>query len=107
MLGTLGLPPEALRAHVITDIINPLISLGQLTDSGCHAYLTPRRAYIIYQGKVILTGYRKRQGGLWRINLQDKSKVLFPGMSTLDNKQWRHRNSSHSCNALIPHYTTA
>jgi len=63
------LPLEALVAHVMPDLVTPLVSIGQLTDYGCQAYLTDRKAYIIYKGTVIMTGSRYRSDGLWSIRL--------------------------------------
>jgi hypothetical protein len=101
-----ALPPAALQAHVVPTLVTPLISIGQLCNYGCNAYFTNRRAYIIYNDNVIMTGYRSNIDGLWRINLPDRTTAILQGKSVLDNKLWRTRNST--CNALVPQgYTTA
>ena len=101
------LPSEALIAHVMPDLVTPLVSIGQLTDYGCQAYLTDRKAYIIYKGAVIMTGSRYRRDGLWRIRLPDRSTIILKGAQTLDLDHWRQPRTSHSCNALVPRYTVA
>jgi hypothetical protein len=107
-LEHLPLPSEALIAHVMPNLITPLVSLGQLTDYGCQAYLNDRHAFIIYKGKIIMTGSRDRTDGLWRLRLPDRSTIILTGSETLDLDQWRQpRHSSHSCNALVPRYTVA
>ncbi|GFH50519.1 hypothetical protein CTEN210_06995 [Chaetoceros tenuissimus] len=66
-----NLPREACKAHIIDKLASGnLISLGQLCDVGCKAYMDKNRAYVIYNDKIILQGRRSKEtNGLWEMEL--------------------------------------
>lgn len=66
-----NLPREACKAHILKKLASGnLISLGQLCDAGCKAYLDQHRAYVIYKDKIILEGTRSKDtNGLWEMEL--------------------------------------
>ena len=49
-----------------------LISLGQLCDDNCNVLLTKTHLYVIKNKKIILTGTRNINDGLWDIPIQRK-----------------------------------
>lgn len=65
------LPREACKAHMLKKLASGnLISLGQLCDAGCKAYMDKNRAYVIYKDKIILQGKRNKDtNGLWEMEL--------------------------------------
>jgi len=61
------LPSSARTAHVLPNLkVNPLLSIGQLTDHGCSAHFYQRHAVIKHNGRTILRGTRTPPG-LWTI----------------------------------------
>ena len=65
------LPREACKAHMLKKLASGnLISLGQLCDAGCKAYIDKNRAYVIYKDKIILQGKQNKDtNGLWEMEL--------------------------------------
>jgi hypothetical protein len=53
------LPEKARRVHLFSSLASgALLSLGQLCDAGCTAYFNATKAYIFFQGKIIMQGTR-------------------------------------------------
>jgi hypothetical protein len=58
------LPPEALRAYIVPNLQQSLISIGQFCDHDCEAHLTKDVVTITHKGQLVLTGPRDKHTGL-------------------------------------------
>jgi hypothetical protein len=93
-----SLPEIARRAHIFPSLKHSLISVGQLSDSGCTATFTANGVAIAYQGKTIITGNRSPTNNLWYINL------AAPLAVTGNNEPVPHDQPEKSqlCNTATP-----
>jgi hypothetical protein len=64
-----SLPEAACKAHIFPTFQSPLISIGQLCDSGCNANFSATGVEITYQGNTIINGYRNPRNNLWCVDL--------------------------------------
>ena len=56
-------------AHILNNLRKSLISIGQLCDQGCETLFTKDKA-VIWQGKkLLMTGDRDIETGMWEIDL--------------------------------------
>ena len=70
--GFLNLPPElseeALQATIVPSLKSTsLISLGKLCDDGCEVKLNSKTLQATKNNKIVVTGIRNHQDGLWDI----------------------------------------
>jgi hypothetical protein len=63
------LPEAACKAHIFPHLQSPLISIGQLCDSGCNAIFSATGVDITYQGTTIINGYHNPSNNLWCVDL--------------------------------------
>jgi hypothetical protein len=70
------LPSQARQAHILPGIVhNSLISVGQLCDSRCIVTLTHYQVTVTKNKKCVMQGSRDPKSRLWRVNLNQKSKI--------------------------------
>jgi hypothetical protein len=60
----------------------PLISIGQLCDSGCTAICTAKNFSIKLGGQIILTGIHSPVTELWSVDLPTSPVTRTPGLPT-------------------------
>lgn len=83
-----GLPRIATKAHALPGLQHALISIGQLCDHGCHATFTNDKCNIHRNDRLILTGPRDRQTGLWKIPLTTRrTHVAFSAYEQATQKE--------------------
>jgi hypothetical protein len=64
------LPATAREAHIIPGLTySSLMSIGKLCDADCEATFTKHAVTITKNNKLLLTGLRDKQTGLWRVPL--------------------------------------
>jgi hypothetical protein len=64
-----GLSDDAKTAHILPDIKTNLVSIAQIVDDGCEATFNTTNENITRNNKIILTGPRSKETGLWHLNL--------------------------------------
>ena len=58
--------PMSIEAHIVPDLtVALLIGIRVLCKAGCVVIFTDKACYMIYGGKVIITGYKDPSTDLW------------------------------------------
>ena len=70
-----NLPSAATKAHIFPELHTSLLSIGQLCDHGCIATFSKDKVIIHRHNRIVLTGYRDPQTGLWRIPIDPLPKI--------------------------------
>jgi len=66
-----GLPPVACHGHIVPQLATqPLLSIGQLCDTGCNVAFTADCVTIRHKATLILQGHRMQTSKLWELNIQ-------------------------------------
>jgi len=66
-----NLPPTAKSAHFFEQLaFGSFLSVGQLYDAGCQAFVDATRMVILFQQNIVIIGTRKR-GSLWYVDTTD------------------------------------
>ena len=77
--GHLPIPhisPTSTKAHILPGLKSAsLISLGQLCNNDCIIHLTKKTLHVFKHKKLILTGYRNLNDGLWDVPLPQPSPL--------------------------------
>jgi len=74
--GYLRLPhlsKEARKTHLFHNMQAPLISVGQLCDSGCIATFDQDKVVVMFDNHVVLTGHQDYTTGMWQVQLPTNS----------------------------------
>ncbi len=66
-----NLPKTARLGHRLPGLINNLLSVSMLVDSGCDVYFHRTGCEVSFDGKVILRGWRNPTNRLWRVRITD------------------------------------
>ena len=62
--------PMSIEAHIVPDLtVASLIGICILCKAGCIVIFTDKACYVIYGGKVILTGYKDPSTDLWILSI--------------------------------------
>jgi hypothetical protein len=62
-----SLPHAARQAHILPGLAqHPLLSVGQMCDSGCAVTFTGTKVIVKNGGSTILTSQQDKESGLWR-----------------------------------------
>jgi hypothetical protein len=70
------LPPQARQAHILPGLVqNSLISVGKLCDKGCIVTFIHDQVTVTQNKKCVMHGSRDPKSRLWRVNLNQKSKI--------------------------------
>ncbi len=65
-----GLPEAARHGHVVPQLATqPLLSIGQLCDAGCHVAFTATTVTISHDNTIILQGKHMPACKLWELNI--------------------------------------
>ena len=76
MLDLPTLPPQARVAHVFPQMTGrPLVSIGQLCDSGCTATFTNNKVIVSKDGNTILEGQQYNDNKLWSIDIHSQQET--------------------------------
>ena len=71
-----NLPPTATTTFVLLKLQTSLISLGQLSDAGCHIFLDKTKLQVFHNFKQILLGHINKSNGLWDIPLLSNNRIV-------------------------------
>jgi hypothetical protein len=67
------LPAQAWEAHILPGLTHSsLVSIGKLCNAGCEAHFTAIKVIINKDNRLLMTGPRDQQTGLWRIKLNNQ-----------------------------------
>jgi len=66
-----GLPAAARHGHIVPQLATqPLLSIGQLCDAGCHVAFTSSTVTISHDNAIILEGTRTPTSKLWELDIR-------------------------------------
>ena len=69
-----SLPLSARQGHIVPSLTSqPLISIGQLCDAGCHVSFTATTVTVTYNNTVVLHGKRSPDTRLWLLDLPESA----------------------------------
>ena len=89
-----NLPPGTRTAYKFKTLAgNSLISLPIFADQGCTITLDKDKVVVTKHGNTIMSGYREKSTGLWRIPLDDEDDVTVRTSNT---------TKTHSINSISP-----
>ena len=95
-----SLPAAARKAHIFPSLsAGPLISIGQLCDSGCTAIFTATQVTIELDDSVILTGTRSPATRLWNVDLPSSPRPKGLGFDSPANLPRDQANAAVSLSA--------
>jgi hypothetical protein len=66
-----NLPPEAQLGHCLPGLMNNLLSVTALVDAGCKVFFHCTGCKVMFNGMVILRGWRDPKNKLWRVKIMD------------------------------------
>jgi hypothetical protein len=70
-----NLPPEARLGHCLPGLVNNLLSIATLVDSGCKVFFHRTGCKVTFDGTVILRGWRDPKNKLWRVKIMDDKRT--------------------------------
>ncbi len=78
-----NLPPEAQLGHRLPGLVNNLLSVAALVDTGCKVFFHCTGCEVTFNGAIILRGWRDPKNRLWRVMIVDNGwttnyKVAIP-----------------------------
>ena len=104
--GHLPLPElssASTKTHILPDLQNSsLLSLGQLCDDNCIIHLTKQYLHVFKNNKLILTGFRNKNDGLWDVPLPQSPALS----SSLSNPSPSSPPPTQSLNVIVKKSTT-
>ena len=96
------LSPTSNTTHILPGLkSSSLLSLGQICDDNCIVQLTKSHLYVFKNNKIILTGYRNSNDGLWDVPLPQSIQQV-----PQQNITNRLPASNHHLNVIIRKSTT-
>ena len=89
---------EAKQAHIHPMIKNSsLLSIGQLCDDGCSAIFTKEKLQVIKNNKIIMTGKRNAEDGLWDVPVKKQKESTINAIIRKDSTKTKLANYYHAC----------
>jgi len=96
------LPKSARQAHRLPGIVNNLLSVAEFCDAGCDVEFHHTGCNVLYNGKIVMRGWRDPTNKLWRVPLVDIEQEATPTSQyiILDNDPpaFLQANSLYECN---------
>ncbi|KAL7478261.1 hypothetical protein ACHAW6_004033, partial [Cyclotella cf. meneghiniana] len=86
LLHLTKLPTQARIAHRSPGISNNLLAASDLADAGCELFFHSNGCEVIYNGEIILRGWRDLNTRLWRVSLlhDGSNRIVPPYTDTTD-----------------------
>jgi hypothetical protein len=93
------LPPNARMAHHLPGLVNNLLSVAVLCNTGCKVNFHSTGCNVSLNGEIILQGWRDPKNQLWRVKIIDdgwitdlKFRDRTPVVTLQPSHQWRKQS---------------